>query len=136
MTTPFMHHLTARYGSNGPLLLDATYRTMRNELALFHVMCVDCLGTARAIGIFAVETERREVLAEALRWFVTVAPGLAPPVVVIDKSTAELGAVTDVFPAARVIWCAFHRSQAWHRCVSEAPARLLARWQALTALAA
>jgi hypothetical protein len=118
LLTKFMHHIITRYGASGPLLMDATYKTMSHELALFHLMAIDNMGKAQACGMFLAEREESGVLVEALRWFVLVSGTLRPDVVVLDKSPAELAAVNVIFRDVRVIWCKFHRQQAWHRSAS------------------
>lgn len=67
------------------------------------------------VGVFIVQFETAECIAEALELFRQWCPDFSPKFWMVDFSNAEINAISSVFPESRVALCDFHREQAWER---------------------
>ena len=109
--------LLERYG-NTMSMLDATYKTMKYELALFF-LCVRTNVGYSVVAEFIVQEESAEKIAEALGVIKQWNPSWNPSFFMTDYSEAELLAIEQVFPSAKSFICDFHREQAWERWVRD-----------------
>ena len=104
-----------RYG-NTLCLLDATYKTMKYELALFF-LCVRTNVGYSVVAEFIVQEETAEKIGEALEIIRQWNPTWNPAFCMTDYSEAELLAIERVLPNTKCFLCDFHREQAWERWV-------------------
>ena len=109
--------LLERYG-NTLCLLDATYKTMKYELALFF-LCVRTNVGYSVVAEFILQEETAEKIAEALEIIKQWNPTWNPDFFMTDYSEAELIAIEQVFPNTKCFLCDFHREQAWERWVRD-----------------
>ena len=109
--------LLERYG-NTMSMLDATYKTIKYELALFF-LCVRTNVGYSVVAEFIVQEESAEKIAEALGVIKQWNPSWNPSFFMTDYSEAELLAIEQVFPSAKSFICDFHREQAWERWVRD-----------------
>ena len=93
-------------------MLDATYKTMKYELALFF-LCVRTNVGYSVVAEFIVQEESAEKIAEALGIIKQWNPSWNPSFFMTDYSEAELLAIEQVFPSAKSFICDFHQEQAW-----------------------
>ena len=111
----WQQRLLNRYGSE-LALLDATYKTTKYALPLFF-LCVHTNVGYKVAAEFICENEDAESIAEALQIIKSWNVGWSPSFFMVDFSTAEINAIENEFPTARVYICDFHRNQAWNRWV-------------------
>ena len=109
--------LLEQYG-NTMSMLDATYKTMKQELALFF-LCVRINVGYSVVAEFIVQEESVEKIAEALGVIKQWNPSWNPSFFTTDYSEAELLAIEQVFPSAKSFICDFHWEQAWERWVRD-----------------
>ena len=100
-------------------MLDATYKTMKYELALFF-LCVRTNNVGYSVvAEFIVQEESAEKIAEALGIIKQWNPSWNPSFFMTDYSEAELLAIEQVFPSAKSFICDFHQEQAWEQWVQD-----------------
>ena len=109
--------LLVKYG-NTITLIDATYKTIKYDLALFF-LCVRTNVNYAVVAEFIVQSELANEIADALRIIKQWNPEWNPPFFMSDYSEAEHLAITQVFPQCTVYLCDFHREQAWERWVRD-----------------
>ena len=95
--------LQERYG-NTMSMMDATYKTMKYELALFF-LCVRTNVGYSVVAEFIVQEESAEKIAEALGVIKQWNPSWNPSFFMTDYSEAELLAIEQVFPSAKSFIC-------------------------------
>jgi hypothetical protein len=110
----FMQYLMEKYGST-ITCIDATYKTNSYSLPLFTLVTIDNSRQSRLMGYFIVQNEETDTIRQALIKFKDVNPAWNPKCVMLDKSAAEIAAVSSVFPQTKVLLCDFHRIQAMQR---------------------
>eukprot|EP00057_Strongylocentrotus_purpuratus_P015225 XP_011669699.1 PREDICTED: uncharacterized protein LOC105440834 [Strongylocentrotus purpuratus] len=117
--TKFQRHLLSRYG-NEMTFLDATYKTSHYALPLFFVAVKTNVGYS-VVAQFVVQSETREVIVKGLKmiseWMAEDQLKWEPSAFMTDFSEREIYAIEEVFPAAKVFLCDFHREQAWVRWI-------------------
>jgi len=105
--------ILAKYG-NTITLIDATYKTTKYDVPLFLLSVRTNVGYCAAAE-FVIQSESAQNIAEALLQLKQSNPSWSPPYFLCDYSEAELSAIQEVFPEAKVYLCDFHREQAWTR---------------------
>jgi hypothetical protein len=116
--TKQQQRLMRLYGSK-IIGMDATYKTNKWGFPMFLLNVVTNHGKGFPVGIFFIEEETTEMIAEALSTVQAWTPTWQPEYVMVDKSDAEIGAVEAVFgEGTSVLLCDFHRLQAWHRWIN------------------
>lgn len=94
--TEWQKKLLSRYG-NELSMLDATYKTTRYSLPLFFLV-VKTNTDYQVVASFVVQDEIQESVAEALQMIHEWCPGWKPRYFMVDKSDAEINAITMIFP--------------------------------------
>ena len=105
--------LLVRFG-NTITLIDATYKTTKYEIALFFLSIKTNVGYI-VVAEFIVSSESAQEIAEALSVLKDWNPEWSPAFFMSDYSEAESVAIEEIFPAAILYICDFHREQAWER---------------------
>ena len=100
--------------------MDAIYKTNNHGYPFFLVSVETNHGHFYPVAMAVVEDEAGETVAEALQQLRLMNPGWQPQYVIMDKSDAELNAVSEVFPNTTPPLCDFHRLQAWWRWIKKA----------------
>jgi hypothetical protein len=96
--------------------MDATYKTTKWKFPLFLINVVTNHGHGYPVALFILQEETSVCIGEALRILRKWNPEWQPTYVMIDKSDAELNAISDVFDEhTTCLLCDFHRLQAWWR---------------------
>ena len=85
-------------------MLDATYKTMKYELALFFLCGRTNVGYS-VVAEFIVQEKSAEKIAEALGIIKQWNPSWNPPFFMTDYSEAELLAIEQVFPSPKSFLC-------------------------------
>ena len=112
--TMWQQKLLKKYGQI--IFLDAMYKTTKYSVPLFFI-CVKTNVGYTVVGEFIILDETISHVSEALSVFLKWNPHLNPKVFMVDFSTAEIEAVTHVFPNSKIFLCNFHCEQAWERWV-------------------
>ena len=115
--TPNQERMLARYGRI--VGCDATYKTMMWGLPFFLLCVVNAQGEAYPAAYFWMSSETKEAIAEVLVLIKSLVPEWNPEVFIVDKSSAEMGAIKVVFPNVHIVLCDFHAKQAWHRWLTD-----------------
>ncbi|XP_077529174.1 uncharacterized protein LOC144141492 [Haemaphysalis longicornis] len=111
--TRFMKEMFAKYGAS-VVCLDATHKTSDYALPLFLLVVKTPVGYT-TVGVFIVQFETANCIAEALNIFKEWSPGISPQYFMVDFSQAEISAIREAFPSSHISLCDFHRLQAWNR---------------------
>lgn len=100
--------------------MDATYKTVMWGLPFFILCVVNAQGQAYPAAYFWLSSETKEGIAEVLVCLKSMVPEWAPQIFMVDKSSAEIGAIEMVFPPpdTHTSLCDFHVKQSWHRTVN------------------
>jgi hypothetical protein len=116
----FMQYIMAMYG-NDLTCIDATYKTTKYGLPLFTLVTVDNSKQGRLMCAFVLQNEETATIANALRIIRKFNPMFNPSCVMLDKSSAEIGAIREVFTRTdlKILLCDFHRIQAMKREISK-----------------
>ena len=115
--TQHQRYIMALYGQT-IVGMDATYKTNQHGYPFFLVSVVTNHGQSYPVAMAVVEDEAGETVAEALQQLRLLKPSWQPQYIMMDKSDAELNAVSDVFPDDTPLLCDFHRLQAWWRWIT------------------
>ncbi|KXJ09652.1 hypothetical protein AC249_AIPGENE11456 [Exaiptasia diaphana] len=110
---PWQQRLLARYGQE-LCFMDATYKTTRYAIPLFF-LCVHTNVGYKVVAEFMCQTEDQVLITEALSIIKKWNPSWSPKFFMVDYSTAEIGALEEVFKGIEVYICDFHRLQAQQR---------------------
>ena len=93
--------LLSRYG-NELSMLDATYKTTRYSLPLFFLV-VKTNTDYQVVASFTIQEEIQESIAEALSMIQEWCPEWRPRYFMVDKSDAEINAITTIFSGMLII---------------------------------
>ena len=97
------------------LLLDVTYKVNQYLLPLLTIMVIDKEGHGMPVFHAFLGREDTETISMALESFSALINAEDLHCVIVDKSMAEIGSITRVFPGVTVNLCQFHISQAIQR---------------------
>ena len=109
---PWQREIMSKYGEM--VLLDATYRTTKYDVALFFLVVPTNVGYT-VVAEFCLHSETSSDIAEALTLLKEWNPAWTPVHAMTDYSEAEMLAIQSVFPDCKVHLCDFHREQSWQR---------------------
>ena len=82
-------------------------------------MCVHTNVGYSAVAQFIVQQEGANEIEEALEVLKLWNPTWKPDFFMSDYSEAEIGAISNAFPATSTYLCDFHREQCWERWVKD-----------------
>ena len=94
--------------------MDATYKTTMYAIPLFFI-CVRTNVGYTVVAEFMCQTDDQASISEALAILRKWNPVWNPSYLMVDYSSAEIGAIEERFPESLIYICDFHRIQALQR---------------------
>ena len=107
-----------RYG-NDVTCMDAIHKTVKYGFPCFFLIVRTSIGIGHVVGTIVPQYETEELITEGLSIIKKWNPDWKPQFFMMDKSSAELGAVAAVHPQCFRLLCDFHRAQAVERWVNK-----------------